>query len=337
MRPQALFRPNQPAFCQQYAALKERSLTAGALLPGTPGTLQLRRGTGYAYWYRVYYPVPGKQAETLVGREDDRDAENAMRARMESAASTARQVGMLRKLGFLVADKISARALVELHNLGAFEAGLLLAGRLGCMAWLNELGAHLRLPAGEAATAPLELLAPTGFFSHALAGNLPLVAGSETSAPSACHAAIALPGLPPIPADLLVAEQIDATDSALAWLATTIADHDYLTANPVPGALLAGGHCIPVRLPQAARLAWHQISASLHHAAPRATVDRRLALGLAAALLAQDPWAMLTAWEAAPATLTEPLRPQRDNLLTSAAAHPDLQDLIADCLSGPSP
>jgi hypothetical protein len=337
MKPPALFRQNQPAFRQQYAALNAQSVTAGTLLPGTPGTLQLRRGTGYAYWYRVYYPLPGKQAETLVGREDDRAAENAMRGRMDFAESNARQVGMLRKLGFLVADKINARALVELHNLGAFEAGLLLAGRLGCMAWLNELGARVRLPAGEAAAAHLELLAPADFFNQALAASLPLVAGNESSAPSTCHAAIALPGLPPIPANLLVGDDADATDSALAWLATTIPDHDYLTADPVPGALLAGGHCIPVRLPQAARLVWHQLSASQQHAAPYADSERRLALGLAATLLAQDPWAMLTAWEAAPAAITEPIRPLRQTLLASTAAHPDLQDLFADCLSGPTP
>jgi len=336
MKTPALFRLNQAAFRQQYAALGERSLTAGALLPGTSGTLQLRRGTGYAYWYRVYYPVPGKQAETLVGREDDRYAENAMRARMEFAESTARQVGMLRKLGFLVADKINARALVELLNLGAFDAGLLLAGRLACMAWLNQLGARVRLPAGEAATAHLELLAPTNFFSHALAASLPLFASNASSTPSAAHAAIALPGLPPIPADLLVGDHADTADSALAWLATTIPDHDYLTAAPVPGALLAGGHCIPVRLPQAARLVWHQLSTSQQHPAPVADSECRLALSLAAALLAQDPWAVLTAWEAAPAAITEPIRPLRQTLLASAAAHPDLQDLLADCLSEPT-
>jgi len=28
-----------------------------------PGTLVKRQGTGYAYWYRVYYPVSGRQAE----------------------------------------------------------------------------------------------------------------------------------------------------------------------------------------------------------------------------------------------------------------------------------
>ena len=335
MKPPALYRPNQPAFRQQYAALREQSLTAGALLPGTPGTLQRRRGTGYAYWYRVYYPVPGKQAETLVGREGDSAAENAMRAQMEFAESTARQVGMLRKLGFQVADKASARALVELHNLGAFEAGLLLAGRLGCLAWLNELGARLRQPAGEPAILPrLALVAPDNFLSQPLAAALPLVSASESASPATARAAFTLPGLAPMATDILVpgpcfGNAVPAP--GLAWSATTIPDHDYLFAAPAAGALLAGGHCIPVRLPQAARLVWHQL------AAPPTGAEQRLAISLAAVVLAQDPWAMLTAWEAAPASLTEPIRPLRDSLLAASAAHPDLQDLLADCLGGPPP
>ena len=63
----SLYRLHELAFRTQYAELKERTLGAGPLLPGTPGSLQQRTGTGYAYWYRVYYPVPGKQAETLMG------------------------------------------------------------------------------------------------------------------------------------------------------------------------------------------------------------------------------------------------------------------------------
>ena len=50
------------------------------------------------------------------------------------------QVSALRKLGFQVADKATARVLVELHNRQAFGAGLVLTGTLACMAWLNELG-----------------------------------------------------------------------------------------------------------------------------------------------------------------------------------------------------
>ena len=333
MKPAALFCPNQPAFRQQYAAIKEQSLTAGALLPGTPGTLQLRRGTGYAYWYRVYYPVPGKQAETLVGPESDSAAEKAMRARMDFAASMTRQVGLLRKLGFQVADKVSARALVELHKLGAFEAGLLLAGQLGCIAWLNELGARIRRPAGEPPISPrLELLAPEGFLSQPLAAALPLVSAAESTSDGRPQTAFALPGLAPIPTEILVAGNcFGSAVGGPGWSATTIPDHDYLLAGPTPGALLAGGQCIPVRLPQAARLVWHQLAAS--HAA----TERRLALTLAAVVLAQDPWAMLSAWESAPATITEPIRPLRDNLLADTAGHPDLRDLITDCLGSPAP
>lgn len=344
MKAPALFRPNQLTFRQQYAALREQSLTAEALLPGTPGTLQLRRGTGYAYWYRVYYPVPGKQAETLVGREGDSVAENAMRAQMDFAESTARQVGMLRKLGFQVADKASARALVELHNLGGFAAGLLLAGTLGCLAWLNEFGARLRQPAGEPAIVPrLELVAPDDFLSQALAAALPFVAvaepnaamATESASPATTQTAIVLPGLPPMPVDILVAGKrfgIAVQAPGLACSATTDPGHDYLLAAPAPGALLAGGHCIPVRLPQAARLVWHQLCSSARHPEPQAAGQRRLALSLAAVVLADDPWAMLTAWEAAPESIAEPIRPLRDILLAGAAAHPDLRDLLADCL-----
>lgn len=333
MKPAALFYPNQPAFRQQYAAIKEQSLTVGALLPGTPGTLQLRRGTGYAYWYRVYYPVPGKQAETLVGRENDSAAESAMRARMDFAESMTRQVGMLRKLGFQVADKISARVLVELHTLGTFEAGLLLAGKLGCIAWLNELGARLRPPAGEPPISPrLELVAPASFLSQPLAAALPLVTAAESTSGLPPRTAFALPGLAPMPTDILVAGScFGSAVQGPGWSATTIPDHDYLIADPTSGALLAGGQCIPVRLPQAARLVWHQL------AAPHAATERRLALTLAAVVLAQDPWAMLAAWETAPATITEPIRPLRDKLLADAAAHPDLRDLITDCLGRSAP
>uniref|UniRef100_Q477X9 Uncharacterized protein n=1 Tax=Dechloromonas aromatica (strain RCB) TaxID=159087 RepID=Q477X9_DECAR len=333
MKPAVLFCPNQPAFRQQYAAIKEQSLTAGALLPGTPGTLQLRRGTGYAYWYRVYYPVPGKQAETLVGRESDSAAEKAMRAQMEFAESMTRQVGMLRKLGFQVADKITARVLVELHKLGAFEGGLLLAGKLGCIAWLNELGARLRLPAGKPASSPrLELVAPPSFLSQPLAAKLPLVTAAESTNAPTTQTAFTLPGQVLMLTDILVAGScFGSAVPGPGWSAISIPDHDYLIAGPAPGALLAGGQCIPVRLPQAARLVWHQL------AAPHAASERRLALTLAAVVLAQDPWALLTAWETAPATITEPIRPLHDDLLADTAAHPDLQDLITDCLGSPAP
>lgn len=49
-----LFRRLELAFHTQYAEVCERSRGEGELLPGTPGTLMLRTGTGYGYWYRHY-------------------------------------------------------------------------------------------------------------------------------------------------------------------------------------------------------------------------------------------------------------------------------------------
>ena len=48
----------------------------------------------------------------------------------------------LRKLRFQVADKDTARVLVELHNKDYFRSALVVVGRLSFMSWLNELGAH---------------------------------------------------------------------------------------------------------------------------------------------------------------------------------------------------
>jgi hypothetical protein len=136
----ALYARHELAFRTQYAELAERSRNEGRLLPGTPGTLSLRTGTGHGYWYRRYYAVAGRQSEDLVCKDGDAAALEAMRARIEFAAWAERQVRALRQLGFQVADKDVARVLVELSNRALFDGGLVLVGTLAYMAWLNELG-----------------------------------------------------------------------------------------------------------------------------------------------------------------------------------------------------
>jgi hypothetical protein len=75
----ALYRKHELTFRTQYAELKERSLAAGILLPGTPGRLVLRSGTGYGYWYRGYYSVPGQEVEDLVCKDGDHERPQAAR------------------------------------------------------------------------------------------------------------------------------------------------------------------------------------------------------------------------------------------------------------------
>lgn len=336
-----LYRRHEAAFCTQYGELKERTLTAGALLPGTPGTLHRRKGTGYAYWYRVYYPTPGRQAETLVGRHDDGAAETAMRQRMDFAAWSNRQVVALRKLGFPVADKSLARVLVELHNLGAFSGGLIVLGNLAHMAWQNELGIQIRMrrEAAKSLNLPgsLELGAGRAFLESPLVGTLPFTRGPGE--PDSTIARLAgVDGLPiefGVPGNDMAGDMIDNIAVASGrWSARSAPFYEFLLESPESGALLAGGHCIPVLLPQAARLVWHTLfrSSQADRQPTQAARERQQSLALGAALIDDDPWALLTAWEKAPVAMTAPIRPLRASLLAELAGHPELRDLFDDCL-----
>ncbi|MCK6404630.1 MAG: hypothetical protein L6Q60_01300 [Rhodocyclaceae bacterium] len=322
-----LYRAQELAFRTQYAELKERTLVAGELLPGSTGTLALRKGTGYPYWYRVYYPIPGKQAEELIGKDDNIVALEAMRERMAFADWAAAQVSALRKLGFQVADKSTARVLVELHNCGAFNAGLILVGTLSYMAWLNELGAIAvsarTLDVDLARRQRLKLAAPLPFFSTMAATGLPFAAipGMPSTEPST---SIKLPGVQGLRVDVLAPGKTLGKIvrlPELAWAAQAIPHYDYLLEEPEPAAMLAGGHCIPVRLPQAARLVWHKLYASTQRKGfpEKAAKDRQQALVLAAALADNEPQALSAAFYAAPASMRGAIKPLGDTLSRSGA------------------
>lgn len=332
MNTKPLYHLHETVYCTQYRELKERSLTAGPLLVGTPGTLHPRNGTGYAYCYRVFYPVPGIQSETLVGRADDRATIAGMRQRMEAAEWMARQVSILRKAGYLVADKQMARTLVELHNLGAFATGLVAIGALAIQAWLNELGAAVRLRHRTASSAAiLQLGVHANFLDLPLAARLPLVSVDATPAMG-----IRLGGLEERRVSIGVAgSRTNTTYPATtgSWIPHTAPGYDYLLDTPESAAILAGGHCVPVLLPSAARLVWYTLfeCASVTDS-DRCMSARALALALAAALIEQDPWTLLTAWEKAPPEVTAPIRSMRPSIVNEASAHPELCDLLDDCL-----
>lgn len=335
-----LYRPHELAFRTQYGELKERTLAAGSLLPGTPGSLALRTGSGRGYWYRVFYSVPRKATETLVAKEGDEAALDEMRGRIAFAEWSADQVSALRKLGFQVADKMTARVLVELHNRGAFAAGLVLVGTLGYMAWLNELGVMAvsarTLDVDLARRQQLKLAAPLPFLDTLNATGLPFVAvpGLPSTEPST---SVKLPGVEGLRVDVLAPGMpLGATVAVpeLAWTAQAIPHYDYLLADAEPAALLAGGHCIPIRLPQAGRLVWHKLyAATQRRGAPeKAAKDEHQALTLGAILADEDERILRTAFADAPAAMTRPIRSIKDRLLSKATAHPALMETLAYCL-----
>lgn len=336
------YREHELAFRTQYAELKERTLAAGALLPGTPGSLALRVGTGYGYWYRVFYPVPGKAREEMVCKAGDAIALDAMRGRMAFGEWAALQVSALRKLGFQVADKATARVLVELHNRQAFEAGLVLTGTLACMAWLNELGAIAvtarTLDIDLARRQQLKLGVPLPFLDTMQATGLPFVAvpGLPSTAPST---SVKLPGVQGLRVDVLApGRKLGATIKIpeLQWSAQAVPHYDYLLEAAEAGAMLAGGHCIPVRLPQAARFVWHKLySSTKRRGSPeKAAKDRQQALLLGAILAGTDPLAIQLAFKDAPAAMVVPIKPLLKTLAGSVRKHPALEEALRECLGG---
>jgi hypothetical protein len=335
-----LYRQHELAFRTQYAELKERILAAGELLPGTPGTLTRRNGTGHSYWYRVYYPAPGKQAESLVCKEGDDDTLATMRERMEFADWVARQVVALRKLGFQVADKAVARVLVELHNRHVFDAGLTLVGTLGYMAWLNEYGV-ISVSARThdidlARHQRLKLAAPLPFLETLQATNLPFAVVPSMD-PNTIPTSVKLPGAQSLRVDVLapgkpIGKSVPVPE--LDWAAQAIPYYDYLLEAPEPAAMLAGGHCIPVRLPQPARMVWHKLYSSTRRSGfpEKAAKDRGQALTLAAALADQEPGMLEAAFNDAPAAMTGKVKRLAKPLIAGAGAHSPLRDSLNSCL-----
>ncbi|MGS0743055.1 GSU2403 family nucleotidyltransferase fold protein [Glaciimonas sp. GG7] len=337
-----LYREHELAFRTQYAELKERTLGAGALLPGTPGSLALRSGTGYSYWYRVFYPVPGKQWEDLICKDGDDAGLEDMRERMAFSEWGAVQVSSLRKLGFQVADKSVARVLVELHNRQAFEAGLVMVGTLGYMALLNELGVIAitarTMDVDLARRQQLRLGAPLPFLATMQATGLPFVAvpGLPSTAPST---SVKLPGVQGLRVDMLAPGKVaGATVSMpeLEWSAQTVPFYDYLLDSPEPGAMLAGGHCIPIRLPQAARFVWHKLYSSTQRRGfpEKAAKDVQQALVLAAVLADTDSFALRLAFNNAPVLMTAAIKPLLNILVDQVSDYPALKGTLHECLGG---
>lgn len=335
-----LFREHELAFRTQYAEIKERTLAAGLLLPGTPGSLALRKGSGYPYWYRVFYPFPGKAREELVCKEGDESALESMRECIAFHDWVAQQVSALRRLNFQVADKAVARVLVELHNQQAFEAGLVLVGTLAYMSWLNELGAIAVSARTQdidlARRQPLKLAAPLSFLETMKATGLPFVQvpGLPSTSPST---SVKLPGVQGLRVDVLTAGKTLGTPvpiPELQWTAQAIPFYDYLLEAPEPAVVLAGGHCIPVRLPQAARFVWHKLYASTQRQgfAEKAKKDRQQALVLAATLAEQEGHVLKQAFKAAPVKMIAPIKRIAGQLMDQAAAHGVLADILDECL-----
>jgi hypothetical protein len=123
----------------------------------------------------------------------------------------------------------------------------------------------------------------------------------------------------------------------LEWAAQTIPHYDYLLESPEPAAVLAGWHCIPVRVPQAARMVWHKFySSAKRQDSAKAAKDRRQGIILAAAVTESEPTALGQAFKDAPSTMVAPIKRLVVELVSELPGHQSAAEIIRDCLSAPS-
>jgi hypothetical protein len=307
----------------------------GQLLPGTPGSLKLKRVNERDYWYRVYYSVPGKREEKFICPDDDTAALEHVRRHIEHHAWTEKQVVLLRKIGFQVAGKTLARVLVELHNQGAFDAGLVLVGTLAYMFLLNELGGIAISPDTQAidqAGCGLKLAAPMSFLETRLAAGLPF-AEAPSLAPANPGASVRVPGAQSLCVNVRTQGAMLGRRGrmpTLKWAAQTVPYYEYLLAEPEPAAALAGGHCIPVRIPQAGRFVWHKLYSTTQRGEfdAKAGTDRLQALAVAALLAEQNAHLLVDALDELPEAMRAAIIPLGPLLREETAAHSELADII---------
>lgn len=328
-----LFQAHELAFHTQYSELKERIAQAGALLPGTPGSLKLRASAGG--WYRVFYLQDSAQTESWVCTVEDDAALQEMHSRIELANWVREQVTKLRKLGFQVADKATASVLVELSNRGFFQSGLVLVGTLAYMAWLNELGVGAvsarTLDIDLARRQALKLAAPLSFLETMQGTGLPFVAVPGLPS-TAASTSVKLAGAKGLRVDFLapgktLGKLIRVPE--LDWAAQTIPFYDYLLEAPEPALMLAGGHAIPVALPQAARLMWHKLYASGQRKRDidKSRKDVVQAITLGAVLAEEQPHLLIDAFKQAPAAM-QGLIAKTERTLDAGKQHPQLLDVF---------
>jgi hypothetical protein len=349
-----LYRLHDAAIRALYADVKARATSTPELLPGTPGTLVKRAGTGHEYWYRSYYPAPRKRCEHFVGTVSNVAAYEAMQSRIAVSELTTKQVAALAKFGYQVADKVVAGVLVELRNRKMFDAGLVVVGALAYISWLNEYGAvntvavntvavntvavntvavntvakpqnHLTL----ARRRPLKLATPATFLATMQATQLPF-AGLPGSSSKKNPTSVTLPGAA-LRIDLFAPGPLAGECVAvpeLAWHAQTMPFYGYLLEGCRDAAILAGGHCIPVQLPEVARLVWYRLYTSTRRGNDEGLAERDLlqAATLAALMVEQDAALLRESYRGAPRELRNAAHSRLPRLEGLLAEHPGARD-----------
>jgi hypothetical protein len=96
--------------------------------------------------------------------------------------------------------------------------------------------------------------------------------------------------------------------------------------------MLAGGQCVPVKLPSLQRMVWHKFYSSMQRKGDPAKAEKDLiqAVTLAALLVEQDSANLSESYRAAPGALREATRTRFPRIQALLRQHPQVQEAFSD-------
>jgi hypothetical protein len=211
---------------------------------------------------------------------------------------------------------------------------MVVVGSLAYMSRLNEFGAvapaagalHVKLARRQM----LKLATTISFLSAIHATQLPFVVipGVPRKNPSTSmkltgadggRVEVFAPG--PISGEIVALPELD-------WHAQTVPFYDYLLEGSRVGAALAGGHCVPILLPDVARMIWYDLHSSTRRGEDPAKAERHLvqAATLAAILIEQQSVLLRESYREAPRELRNAAHSRLPRLEKLLAEHPRARD-----------
>jgi hypothetical protein len=209
------------------------------------------------------------------------------------------------------------------------------------MAWLNEFGVRAVGSRTQdidlARRHALKLAAPVSFMEAVQATKLGFSAVPQGLSPSAPSTSVKRPGREGLRVDILTSgpdlgRVVHLPE--LDWHAQCVPYFEYLLTSPRQVAMLAGGHCVPVKAPAPERLAWHKLYSSTRRAndTAKAEKDLRQAATLLAVLVERDNFALST--KAVPKPVLGAAHQRLPALRSLLAPHPQALDEVERALHG---
>lgn len=318
-----LYKPHHSALTALYGDLENFARGQAMALPGTPGGVLTRENAGgFKFYSHQYYDANGKKTERyLAGPVGDTAADakaEELAGKIAELNEVLKNLRLLGREGFNLADSKTYATVASLHNQGIFEAGAMLVGSHAYGALLNQLGVR----AAHYATKDVDIArgAKLAFREPLQKSFLEIIRESGIQFVEIPHLDRSNPassfkerGKSFFQVDLLVpADTNEMATVAVPELrahATALPYLNFLLGESQKSALLAREGCCTVTVPTPERFALHKLIVSqLRQRAEKALKDISQACVLFAVLAERHPRALEDAAGSVPKSAWKQLR-----------------------------